>query len=481
MYGACLANGHAAFHPYINFKNTNMKNIRILLILIGTLNSLSCVKQLDIEPAQSLSTEEALADLPAMQIALSGAYDVVQSTSYYGRNFLILPEVEANLVYVATLNSGRFTSNYSYNITTGDGYVGGIWAVPYIVLLRVNNILNNIDPLEGDQNVKNQIKGEALAIRALCNFDLVRFFGRPYTIGNPETDPGVPLVLEALIGEPARNTVQEVYDRILVDLQTAKLLLRNNGIYCFSPEAVDALLARVYLYMGDWAKAETAATLLIGNNQYALADDLFQMFRAPGSSEEIFTLKFEINEDQGSNNLGSMYHPDSYGDIRVSEDCRALYESNDSRAALIYKNTDNEYYHYKFFGQDGRTGLYSPKILRLAEMYLIRAEARFRQNDPDGALEDLNTLRLKRGASKWNSLDNGILDILAERQRELAFEGHTAYDLWRTGTNMVRQQCNTILQLNSPCTVEASDFRTVHPIPIWELNINRNMVQNAGW
>ncbi|TNE51741.1 MAG: RagB/SusD family nutrient uptake outer membrane protein [Bacteroidetes bacterium] len=458
-----------------------MKHIRILMILIGTLSTFSCVKQLELEPFQSLSTGEALSDLPAMQVALNGAYDVLQALSLYGRDYLTLAEVEANLVYVASTNSGRFTTNYSYTGGTGNGYVAGAWGANYNALLRVNNILNNIDPLEGDAATKNQIKGEALAIRALCYFDLVRFFGKPYTTGNPQTDLGVPILLKAAISSPARNTVQEVYDRILADLLASKPLLRNNGIYTFSPGAVDALLARVYLYMGDWGKAEAAAGLLIGNSQYALSGDVLQMFLTPGSSEEIFTLKFEVSEDRGSNNLGSLYHPSSYGDIRVSEDCRALYEPNDSRAGLIYKHSNNEYYHFKFFGQDGRTGLHSPKILRLAEMYLIRAEARFRQDDTDGALEDLNTLRLKRGASEWTSLANGFSDILAERQRELAFEGHTAFDLWRTGTDMVRDQCNTILQLNGPCLIEASDYRTVHPIPQGEMNVNPNMVQNAGW
>ena len=456
-----------------------MKIIPFLLILCLCLFS-SCTKELDIDPAQSLSTSEALGDLPAMQIALNGAYNGLQGISHYGRDYLVVPEVSANLVYVSFTNSGRFTGIYDYNFTTRNGYVGGVWNSLYNTILRVNNILNNVDSLEGDEEQKNQIKGEALAIRALAYFDLVRFFGRPYTTGDPESDLGVPVLLVSEIGEPSRNTVAEVYAQVISDLETAKGLLQNVGIYRFSPEAVDALLARVYLYQGAWSKAESASTALIDNPQYSLAPSFNALFANPGSSEEIFTLNFEVSESRGSNNLGAMYNPNQYGDIRVTSDLYDLYEANDSRRAMIY--TENgELYQRKFIAQQGIAGLHSPKILRLAEMYLIRAEARYRQNEVDKALEDLNVIRLQRGASELTGLDNGILDIFHERQRELAFEGHTAFDLWRTGITMVRAQCNTVVQINSPCEIEASYFKTVFPIPDREMNVNPNMVQNEGY
>lgn len=459
-----------------------MKHISILALLIAALLlPVACNKELELNPAQSLSTQEALSDVSSMKTAVNGAYDALQAVAYYGRDFLVVPEVEANLVYLSVSNSNRFVQTYSYSWTTADGYATGLWNTGYTAILRVNNVINNIDALDGDAIEKNQIKGEALAIRALVHFDLVRYFAKQYTNGTPATDLGIPIILKAEIGEPARNTVQEVYTQVIADLQAAKGLLRDEGIYHFSPNAVDALLARVYLYKGDWGNAATMASNLIGASQYALADDVADMFGAPGSSEEIFTLKNEASENRGSDNLGNIYIPAGYGDIRVTTDLLDSYEAGDSRSTLVFKHTNNEYYQSKFQEQDGVVGLYSPKILRLAEMYLIRAEARFRQNDTPGALQDLNAIRMKRGATQWNALPNGIGDILAERHRELAFEGHTIFDYWRTGTTMVRHQCSTGIEVSAPCSIEASSYLAVHPIPQREIDVNQNMQQNPDY
>ncbi|MBK8966514.1 MAG: RagB/SusD family nutrient uptake outer membrane protein [Saprospiraceae bacterium] len=458
-----------------------MKNTRIIPLLCFILFMFSCSKELELNPFQSLSTGEALADLPSMKTAVFGAYDAIQSLGYYGREYLVMPETEANLVYLSIANSNRFIPSYTYLWIPADGDITDFWNLAYAAILRANNVINNIDALEGDAAEKNQIKGEALAIRALAHFDLVRFFAKQYTNGNPSTDLGVPIVLEASISEPPRNTVEQVYTQVIADLTTAKGLLRDEGIYRFSPNAVEALLARVYLYKGDWANAETAAGNVIGAG-YELADDVVAMFAGPGSSEEIFTLRNEMSENRGSDNLGNIYIPAGYGDIRVTTDLMDLYEPGDSRANLIFQHTNGEFYQSKFIEQDGVVGLHSPKLLRVAEMYLIRAEARFRQNaaDPD-VLSDLNAIRLKRGATQMMSLPNGINDILAERHRELAFEGHTAFDYWRTGTKMVRQQCNTGLEVSGVCEIEANDFRTVHPIPQREMDVNQSMIQNDGY
>jgi len=459
-----------------------MKNIRILtLFSFVLLLASACQKELDLNPSESLSTGEALSDVASLKTALNGAYDAIQVVGYYGRNYQVMAETEANLVYLSTANSNRFVSSYTYQWTTANADITSVWNDGYTAILRANNVINNVDRIDGDAAEKNQIKGEALAIRALVHFDLVRFFAKQYTNGAPNTDPGVPIILTSGIGEPARNTVAEVYDQVISDLEAAKTLLRNDGVYRFSPEGDEALLARVYLYKGDWAKAATAAGSLIGNAQYSLSANVSAMFGGPGSSEEIFTLKNESSENRGSDNLGNIFIPQGYGDIRVTTDLLDLYEAGDSRATLIFKHTNNEYYVGKYLEQDGVVGLASPKILRLAEMYLIRAEARFRQNDTDGALDDLNELRLKRGATELMSLPNGIRDILSERHRELAFEGHTAFDYWRTNTDMVRSQCGTGLEVSAPCTMAANSHLTVHPIPQREIDVNQNMAQNDGY
>lgn len=456
-----------------------MKYLNILFLALVVTFATSCEELLELEPEQSLSEAAALADVDAMQTALFGAYDRLQQVNYYGREFIVIPDVEGNLVYLTIDNSNRFVGNYTYQFTTQNGDFTGMWNDAYEAILSVNNIINNIDALEGDAATKNQIKGEALFIRAMAHFDLVRYFAKPYTNSNPSTDLGVPIVLEAKIDEPPRNTISEVYSQVIADLNASKPLLSSINIFRFSPDAVDALLARVYLYQGDNSSAVNSASAIINSGNYSLAANFQEMFNDAGSSEEIFSLRMTSAENRGSDNLGQIYNPSGYGDIRVSQDLVDLYGAGDQRADLIYTFDDGELYHTKYPGQDGLPGLASPKLLRLGEMHLIRAEANFKLGNTTESLDELNALRAARGAEALTAVD--LATIIAERQRELAFEGHTTFDLFRNGLSMVRTQCNTGLEVNGPCTIEPSNPLAVHPIPQREIDVNDNMVQNPGY
>ena len=447
-----------------------------------TLVAFGCQDQLELQPQQSLSTEESLKDLDGMTTALFGAYDGLQSLDYYGREYLVMPEVEANLVYLAINNSNRFVANYLYQWTSTSGDITAFWNVAYTAILRVNNIINNIDALEGDQARKDQLKGEALAIRALAHFDLVRVFAKQYTQSSPTSDLGVPVILESIIDEPARNTIEQVYGQVIADLNAAAGLVEDQGIYRIGPDAVNAMLARVYLYKGDNGNAVNAAASVINPGNYTLASDFQAMYNAPGSSEEIFTLQFVGAENRGSNNLGSIYNPDSYGDIRVTTDLVNLYEDGDVRADLIYeaeKGGVMGLFQSKYTSQDNFLGLHSPKLFRLGELHLIRAEANFKLGNTDDALDEINALRGARNASALTEIT--MMDIIEERQRELAFEGHTKFDLLRNGMDITRNQCNTGLELSAPCGLTNGDNLNVYPIPQREIDVNQNMVQNPGY
>ena len=481
-----------------------MKNRIIITLVIFLILTASCNKTLELQPSESLPTEEALSDLPGLQTALHGVYNTLQSYEYYGNIFLTYPELLGNLVYLRSIASEPkplpwvllpFFYSYDMNAALAPTQV---WNACYRTISLSNKIIENIDGVDGDEVQKDQIKGEALALRAMAHFDIVRFFARPYGYGDPAENPGVPIVLESVPYDyqPSRNTVKEVYEQVVKDLEEARNRLGNDvGKYRFSNDAATALLARVSLYKEDWDKAEELASELIESVNYPFvpADKVVAMFAAPGSSEEIFTLKFETSEDRGisdpleNNNLGANYIPGNDGGrgaIGVTEDLLNLYEPGDMRSDLIYWQDSTEYFQSKFQGQDGIIGLHSPKLLRIAEMYLIRAEARFQQGRTTDALEDLNALRLQRGATEWTALPTGtIKDILEERQRELAFEGHTSFDYWRTNTRMVRNQCDTTLFQNNgmPCEVLPEDPHTVQPIPRQEIDVNPNIKQNEGY
>lgn len=458
-----------------------MKNYINIFLITLTLSVFSCQGVLDIEPAQSLSVDESLSDFNGMQTALFGAYDGLQAVSYYGRDFVVNPEVGGENVYISINNSNRFLINYRYELNAAQTDTD-FWEQGYDIILRVNNIINSIDGItDGTAEDRNQILGEALFLRALAHFDLTREFCAPYAEGSG-ANTGIPIMLEAAISTPPRNTLAEVYSQINVDLTQAKgLMTQDLGTFRAGVSAVNALLARVALYQGNNAEAEARATDVI-NAGYTLTAgaDLPAFFASTGNAEEIFSLKTAPDETNGSNNLGQIYNPQGYGDIRVTSDIRNSYEAGDLRTALYYLNTDGEYYNGKFLGEEGVPGLVSTKIFRLAEMYLIRAEARAKQSDFTGATADVNVIRQRAGLAALGA--NVDLDgVLAEKNREFAFEGHRTFDLWRNGKPLVRVQANTGLEISAPAFIAADSYLRVYPIPQTELDVNPEISQAPGY
>lgn len=454
----------------------------------------SCTDELEQSDPQALSTEEALSTFDGLATALHGAYDGLQERDWYGRDFQVQPELNADMTYLSIDNSNRFLPFWTYQMNSSNGDVRENWTDMYAVILMVNNIIEQIQVVEinaSEQADAQLIEGEAYAIRALAHFDLVRAFAQPYTID--QNGPGVPVVTQRLEPEakPPRNTVAEVYAQIDADLVTAASLLDNSqGPYRITADAVTALQARVALYKGDYATAKSKADAIINSGAYPLmaSVNIVDAWLSDGETEEIFTLKFLSSEDRGADNLGRFYIPTGYGDIRPSTDWIKLF--NDSDGDLIDDDgdrrlewarvyDDGEIYSFKYDGSDGVAGLVSPKLLRTAEMYLIAAEGALETGgDP---LPYLNTLRTERGASALTSADLSV--IMDERSRELAFEGHRAFDLWRRGLTATRDQFvdDPGKALAGPDVVPPQDFLRAYPIPQVEMDANPNMVQNSGY
>jgi hypothetical protein len=454
----------------------------------------SCTDELDQTDPQALSTQEALSTFDGLVTALHGAYDGLQDLQWYGRDFLVIPEVGADNVYISIDNSNRFLQNYNYQLNSSNTQTA-FWTDAYATILMVNNILEQIQVVEinpAEQAEATLVEGEAYAIRALAHFDLVRAFAQPYTL-----DPnslGIPVVTQRLDpdAEPPRATVAEVYTQIDADLATAAGLLDNSlGPYRITRDAVIALQARVALYKGDYANAKSLADQIINSGVYPLMapSDVVDGLINDTSATEIYTLKFLGNsEDRGSNNLGRIYIPSGYGDIRPATDWRSLFNDpdedgvdNDGDVRLEWMRlyTDGEWYNHKFDGADGVEGLVSPKILRSAEMYLIAAEGALETSgDP---LPYLNTLRSFRGAPALASADLNV--IMEERSRELAFEGHRAFDMFRRDLTAYRDQFDDDpgKALAAPQTVPPTDLFRAYPIPQVEMDANVNMVQNPGF
>ncbi|MBV7533660.1 RagB/SusD family nutrient uptake outer membrane protein [Chitinophaga sp. sic0106] len=458
-----------------------MKKILIAIAAAGLFMQ-ACSNKLDVKPSDGLDVGDALVDVAGANTALNGVYDALQQTEYYGRNYWVMTEVNADNIYIAASNSNRFLSSFRHDYNTQDADVQDFWTVAYTGIMRADRILEAIDKVSGAEADKNVVKGEALFLRALMHFDLVNVFARPYAQGGG-SQPGVPLKLKYVVDMPARATVKEVYDQVIADLTEAKTLLANVGVstkYHASKYAASALLARVYLQKGDKVNAAAEATNVI-NAGYSLQPSAADFYNVPGSAEEIFTLVFTDAETTGSDNIGQMYLKPGYGDLRVSPDLSSKFDAKDSR--LVYFGAlDTEVTNRKFSGQTGKAGMTSPKLLRLSEMYLIRAEANSAAN-PDAAIADVNVIRENRNLDKLAGIaPAAVLDsVLAESRREFMFEGHRYFDLLRNGKGVDRNFCGSILAVTAPCSFTADAYNIVWPIPQTEKNTNPDIEQNQGY
>ncbi|WP_254244847.1 RagB/SusD family nutrient uptake outer membrane protein [Hymenobacter sp. BRD67] len=303
----------------------------------------------------------------------------------------------------------------------------------------------------------------------------MRTYGRAWNDGNPATNPGVPLVLTPTTtisdaNNVSRNTVAEVYTQVITDLTTAEAKLpASNGIFA-NKYAAAALLARVYLQQGNYPAAAAAASRVISSNRFSLNPNYGDNFLSSTSllantQEDIFALQFSAQS--GTNDLNTFYSQNRRADVEIQQQFISLFEPGDDRSTL-YQKVNGVYYTNKYDVLYGNI-----KLIRLDEMYLIRAEANFRAGTQVGAapLGDINTIRQRAHLPALAAVT--LPAILKERRLELAFEGFRLGDVKRNMESAFDPLTNTTLPWNSP--------KLVFPIPLPQINANPNLVQNAGY
>ena len=453
---------------------------------------------LEKSPQYALETSKAISNVDDAEVAVNGMYSALLSSNYYGRNFMVTPDVMADNTRISAGNSGRFLTEYQYSIIATSGNPTGLWNIAYDAIDRSNNILGAIDGLTADQSEKDRLKGEALAMRALVHFDLVRMFAQPYNLSDANVAEGadgagghlgVPYMLKSEIATPARETVKAVYDLVLADLtEAATLLPESNPMgakFRLDKMSVKAFMARVYLYKEDYTNAKKYAEEVINSGIYSLeATDAYVdswSKRASDRSETIFSLSFLLTDYPSTNSLGYIYLPAGYGDLVATQDIIDTYEADDVRLNLFYEEGGN-YVVNKYPGREGTTGLDDSPVIRLSEMYLIVSEAAaFGVGTPAEGLAALNAVykRANPAAADISLSGQALKDfIIAERSRELCYEGHRIFDLNRSKKDMVRIDISTPDIINN-ITYPSAKF--VWPIPQREIDVNSNMVQNKGY
>ncbi|MDQ4141375.1 MAG: RagB/SusD family nutrient uptake outer membrane protein, partial [Bacteroidota bacterium] len=406
-----------------------------------------------------------------------GAYAKLDNGALYGTNFLLIPDLLASEGYIRWL--GTFQGYREVSLKTLNDInteTVRTWNQAYSTINLVNNVLEAL-PVVTDPDKKNQLEGEALLIRGMLYFELVRLYGLPYEAGSANTQLGVPLVLTAAKSleqastQQARNTVAEVYQQVITDLTRAESLLpEDNGVRGDMYTAA-GFLARVYLQQGDYANALAKADKVISSGVYQLTPNVVTPFRTKNSFESIFEIQQNDQSNAGTSNDGLTTFYASLGgigrgDVQVEPDFAALYDTTDARFTdLIYEGTGlraGRLRTCKFTAYADNI-----PIIRLAEMYLIRAEANFRLGSAVGATptEDINLIRARAGVKEYNKVT--LDQIILERQLELAFEGFRIHDIKRLkGTTGE-------YAYNAP--------ELVLPIPRRELDANPNLVQNEGY
>jgi hypothetical protein len=475
----------------------------VLIILVGLLAS--CKKSfLQQVPRLSQSNEISLSTFVGLQNATVGAYSLLCSSNWYGAGFVITADLKGGNAKRGPINSGRYVNEYLWNNSASA--TSGLWDDAYSTIARANNVINKIDGGFTEAGITqeqlNGLKGECLFLRALSHWDLVRLYSQPYASGRD--NPGVPVIKVTENGYPSRNTVGEVYDQVVADLGDAISLLpavnsRGSDGAWATKWSAEALLAKVHLYMGAWQLAADQATDVIDNGGFTLFTaakyttwDNGGYWGSGGPGDEII---FQVDGSQGNTDNGLwetisfMVSPVGYGDIATSHDLLNLYEAGDVRASLFVQPAayPGEYWTLKYPGRLGANPptVFNTVVLRLSEMYLIRAEALLHSATIAGVtvLDDLNAIRTNRGLAV-TAISPTLDDIYNERRRELCFEGNELFDLARTQRSLARVDFNGSLNRNVPFVAGGTaiqNYLWAMPIPQAECDANINMAQNAEY
>ncbi|MBN8837191.1 MAG: RagB/SusD family nutrient uptake outer membrane protein [Sphingobacteriia bacterium] len=378
--------------------------------------------------------------------------------------------------YANNLNSGNFGGSHFYN---------GIYPVIFLANTAIEKLpgASTLTPA-----VQKQLLGEAKFIRSLCYFYLVNLYG------------DVPLVLTTdytVSAVQPRTPKAQVYSQVINDLKDAQSLLSAtwlDGTLLKTTAdrvrptswAATALLARVYLYIGDYANAEAQATTVIGSTQFSLptlanaflrtsAEAIWQLQPVVAGQNTPDAIRFVLPSTGPNTTTNPLY---------LSSTLVNSFEATDNRKNVwvgkVTPSTTTYWFANKYkVNTTGAAVTEFNIVLRLGEQYLIRAEARAQQNNVNGAQADLNTVRNRAGLLNTTAADKAslIAAILHEKQVELFSEwGHRWLDLKRSGTVDAVMTIVTA-QKGGSWNTNAQ----LYPIPLGELKANPNMTQNQGY
>jgi hypothetical protein len=444
---------------------------KILPAVVMIILASSCKKILDTEPELYVSETQSIVDKKSADAALTGAYNTLSQSSNQGVTFRYVVNLASdNLKWVGNTPTNREFD--VYDIFATNTRVAELWGSTYKTINIANNIIATI-PVINDvtfsQADRNNSRGEAYFLRAYSYFDLVRLWGNVPIQTNPTKTT-------ADAQGVGNSTAAQVYKQVEQDLDSAEALLSStvnrNRANKFTAKA---LKARLYLYQKDWVKAESYATELINNTaNFKLVKPYNLFFASKNTTESIFEIDYTVNNKNSwatnwfaSNITGGkkeLLPTDEF--IAIAKDPNA----GGDRSALLLTISGVTYGNMNFKLATGDDQVYA---IRIAEMYLIRAEAKAENAIPDltGALQDLNVIRSRANVPAIASVvdKNDLVNkILQERRIEFAYESQRWFDLIRKG------KAQTVLGITDA-------NKLLFPIPKQQILVNPALVQNPGY
>lgn len=501
----------------IRYTKTLVALLALLLLLP------SCLEK---EPKSAIPQEEAMQTYADAEQTLVGIYAQLKSSSLWSGLLTLLPDIQSDLVYAIDGYSNTYGSIWQWDIRSTNSEIESVYASLYGVISNCNFFLERVQAVRYSLSDDAQIEsldiytGEIHAIRALCYAELIKCFCKAYDPATAHEELGVVLRSKFSTPEPlVRSSLYDSYQFVLEDLDEAEARLDEEEDYAgavfFTHAAVCALRARVALYMQNWEEAIDYSTRLIENKNFALMSvnnatysqysDFDYMWLYDGGSELIWRIGFTTTSYGGA--LGQVflgYNVDYtyfYPDYVPAEWVLNLYDTADLRYGGYFYEGQTGYDHglawpllVKYYGnvtfieQSLLYHVSMPKPFRLAEQYLIRAEAYCRQKTPNysAAAADLVKLRSARyqaGGGVNLTEQNWLENIANERVRELFMEGFRLQDykrwgnLYKEGEGFTRKPQKSSLAEGSSLKVKADNPLFVWPIPQHELESPGSMVQ----
>jgi hypothetical protein len=446
-------------------------------ILIISLMCVCCNKKLDVTPANALTPSQIQTEEDVFAL-LFGGYSTLQNANAFGEMYNTLPELiisDDDLNWAGTFSD--YDDVFNRNQIANNFTIYQVWANGYHTINIANTVLSKLDVVAEDK--RDLVSGEAKFLRGVVYFQLVNLFAQPYSSVNAATSPGVPLILEPVEGyDPQRDqltraSVEEIYTQVISDLDEAVNNLPDEADNARASRfSAAAFLSRVHLMQENYAEAAQNANEVIESGAFSLASSFDKAFNNPSnSSEDVFAIQQTSQSNSGTSNFGiiTFYaaYPVGRGEMQVTEEHLQKYEVNDVRGQFFYEGSSIS----------GSQGLMTAKwsqpysvipVIRLAEMYLTRAEANFRLGTELGAspLEDVNVIRTRSELTPLSSITT-VDQIIGERFLELAFEG----DKFLTSKRL-------------RLTVRGlpyNDAKLVFPIPQREIDLNNATPQNPGY